>query len=80
MDKFEQKKKMKKIRPAKNTWYDWLSNFIPEPLTISVGGFKDKNVCLKQTIHLNKPFMGEERNQKHKTLEIILYLKRLKIE
>ena len=31
MDKFEEKE-MKKIRPVKNTWYDWLIN-IPEPIT-----------------------------------------------
>ena len=28
MDKFEQKE-MKKKRPVKNTWYDWLINYIP---------------------------------------------------
>ena len=27
MDKFEQKE-IKKIRPVKNTWYDWLINYI----------------------------------------------------
>ena len=31
MDKFEQKE-IKKIRPIKNTWYDWLINYIPEPI------------------------------------------------
>ena len=31
MDKFEQKE-MKKIRPNKNTWYDWLINYIPETI------------------------------------------------
>ena len=41
MDKFEQKE-MKKIRPIKNTWYDWLINYIPEPTRKSVVGFKDK--------------------------------------
>ena len=41
MDKFEQKE-MKKIRPIKNTWYDWLINYIPEPIRKIVGGFKDK--------------------------------------
>ena len=37
MDKFEQKE-MKKIRPVKNTWYDFLINYIPEPTRKSVGG------------------------------------------
>ena len=46
MDKFEQKK-MTKIRPIKNTWYDWLINYIPEPIRKSVGGFKDKIVILQ---------------------------------
>ena len=31
MDKFQQKE-MKKIRPTKNTWHDWLINYIPEPI------------------------------------------------
>ena len=61
MDKIEQKE-MKKIRPIKNTWYDWLINYIPEPTkklyvvsTIKLKAF------LRQT-HLNKPRMEEERN------------------
>ena len=38
MDKFEEKE-MKKIRLIKNTWYNWLINLIPEPVTKIVGGF-----------------------------------------
>ena len=41
MDRFEQKE-LKKIRPIKNTWYDWLINYVPEPIRRSVGGFKNK--------------------------------------
>ena len=26
---------------SKNIWYDWLINYIPEPIRKSVGGFKD---------------------------------------
>ena len=65
MDKFEQKE-MKKIRQIKNTWYDLLINYIPVPKTKSVGGFEDKivKVLLRKT-HLNKPFMGEERQTKN---------------
>ena len=48
IDKFEEKE-MKKIRPIKNTWCDWLINFIPEPIRKSVGGFKDKIVSLFKT-------------------------------
>ena len=46
--KFEQKE-MKKIRPIKNTWYDWLINYIPEPIRIGVGGFKYKTKQTKNT-------------------------------
>ena len=31
MDRFEDEE-MKKIRPIKNTWFDWLINFIPKPI------------------------------------------------
>ena len=59
MNKIE-RKEMKKIRAVKNTWYDCLINYIPEPIRKRVDGFKDK-VFLKQT-HLNKVCVGEERN------------------
>ena len=32
MDKFEQKE-IKEIRPIKNSWYNWLINYITEPIT-----------------------------------------------
>ena len=32
---------MKKIRPIKNTWYDWLINYIPELIRKSASTFKD---------------------------------------
>ena len=53
---------MKKIRPIKNSWYDWLIKYIPEPIRNSVGGFKDKTVSLFKRTQLNKLCMGEERN------------------
>ena len=56
MDKFEEKE-MKKISTVKNTWYDWLINYIPEPITKSVGGFKDKVIEFLRQIHLNKECM-----------------------
>ena len=59
--KFEEKE-MKKIRPIKNTWYDWLINYIPELVRKSVSGFKDKVVNLFREIHINKQCMGEEKN------------------
>ena len=39
LDKFEENE-MKKIRSVKNTWYDWLISFIPDPIRKSLGGFK----------------------------------------
>ena len=47
MDRFE--KKMKKIRPIKNTWCDWLNNYISKPITKSVGGFKYKIISIFKT-------------------------------
>ena len=64
IDKFEQKE-MKKIRPIKNSWYNWLFSYIPEPVRTSVGGFKDKVISLLRQIHLNKQYMGEERNEEN---------------
>ena len=50
MDRFE-KKEIKKIRPIKYTWYDWLISYIPEPIRKSVDGFKDKLVSFFQDKH-----------------------------
>ena len=72
MDKFEQKE-MKKIRPIKNTWCDWLINYIPAPIRKTVSGFKDKIVSVfkintpKQTVYgrekkLSKPKTQNTRN------------------
>ena len=33
----------------KNTWYDWLINYILEPFRKGLGGFKDKIVSLFKT-------------------------------
>ena len=40
---------MKKIRPIKNTWYNWLINYIPDPIRKNVDGFKDKIISLFKT-------------------------------
>ena len=77
MDKFEPKK-MKKIRPAKNTWYNWLSNFIPEPLTISVGGFKDKNVCLFKKNTPKQTIYGRGKKPKTQDIRNHFILKKIK--
>ena len=41
VEKLEQKE-MKKKRPIKNTWYDWLINYVPEFLRKNICGFKYK--------------------------------------
>ena len=61
MDKFEQKE-MKKKRLIKNTWYDWLINYISEPIRITVVGFKDKVASLFKRKIPKKQYMGEKRN------------------
>ena len=35
---------MEKKRPIKNTSYNWLINYIPEPIRKTVSGFKSKFV------------------------------------
>ena len=35
---------MKKKRPIKKTWYEWLINYIPESVRKTVGCLKDKDV------------------------------------
>ena len=61
MDKFEQKE-LKKIIESKNTLYDLLINYIPEPIRKNVHGFKDKIVIFLMQTNLNKSCMREERN------------------
>ena len=76
-DKFEQKKKLKKIRAIENNCFDWLINHIPEPIAKTVDGFKDKFVNLfktntpKQTMcgtgkKLSKPKTLRQKKQKSK--------------
>ena len=73
MDGFE-KKEMKKIRPIKSTWYDWLINYIPEPIRK-----RPKTNTPKQTVYgrgkklskprkqnIKKPFISEENKEKIK--------------
>ena len=68
IDKFEQNE-MKKKRPIKNTWYDWLFNYIREPIRKSVVAFKDKIICLfktstpKQTKYVRGNTLGKAKIQ-----------------
>ena len=48
MDKFEQKE-MKKIRPIKKTWYDWVIHYVAKSTRKSVSSFKRKIVSLFKT-------------------------------
>ena len=81
MYKFEQKE-MKKIKPIKNTWHDWLINYIPKPMRKSLGGLKDKVISLfktntpKQTVYgrgkkLSKPKTPKQYEEK-KVIHIII--------
>ena len=75
MDEFEQKE-MKKIWSIKNTWYDQLINYIPEPIRKNVGGFTDKTVSLFQTNTPKQTVYGRGKklgNQKYKKLEVLLH-------
>ena len=47
MHKFEEKE-MNKIRPIKNTCYDWLINYTPESIRKNTCDFKDKVVSLSK--------------------------------
>ena len=68
MDKFEQKE-MNKISPIKNIWYDWLINYIPEPIRESLGNFKEKIVSLfkpkapKQTVYAREKKLSKPKAQ-----------------
>ena len=52
---------MKEIKPIKNTCYDWLINYIPEPIRKSVGDFKDKIVSLFKTNTPEQTVYGREK-------------------
>ena len=67
MDKFEENE-MQKIRPIKNTWFNWLINYIPESITKIASGFKDRLVNL---FHTNTPkqtvYRGRRKTKQTKT-------------
>ena len=52
---------MKKIRPIKNTWYNWLIDYIPEPIRKSVCDFKNKIVSLFETNTRKQTVYGKEK-------------------
>ena len=70
MDRTE-KKQMKKIRPVNSTWYDWLIDYIPEPIRKSVGGFKNKissffkTNTLKQIVYSREKKLSKPKKRKY---------------
>ena len=61
------------MRPIKNTWYDWLIYYIPQPIRKSIGGFKDKIVSLFKTNTPKQTVYGRgQKLSKPKTQNIIL--------
>ena len=78
---------MKKIRPIKNTWYDWLINYFPELIRKSAGGLKDKIVNLfttntpKQTVYRRGEKLSKPKTQKtQKSFYLEKGKKEIKIE
>ena len=66
-DKFEEKE-MKKIRPLKNTWYDWLINYISESTTKMLVVIKIKLLSLFNTTPFKQTGYGRgEKLSKSKT-------------
>ena len=61
MDKFE-KKETKKIRRIKNTWYDWLTNYIPEPPIIKPSSLFSTNTP-KQTVYRRGKKLSKPKTQ-----------------
>ena len=68
MIKFKQREK-KKINPIKNTCYDWLINYISEPIRKSVGSFKDKVIIIfkantpKETVYGRENKLSKPKTQ-----------------
>ena len=50
---------MQKIRLTKNTWFDWLIDYFPEPIRKSVGGFKNRILNILNIFKRNTPKQTE---------------------
>ena len=50
---------MKKLRPSKNTLYDWLINYILAPIGKSVSPLKDKIASLYKSITLEQTVLEQ---------------------
>ena len=74
-DKFEEKE-MKKIRSIKNTWYDWLINYIPEPIrkkSKKVNSLFKTNTSKQTVYRRGKKLSKPKHKAKSIALEILLY-------
>ena len=68
-------KNVKKKRPTKITWYNWLINYIPVPVRKTVSGSKDKVVSPfktntpkdsdKQSVYGKEKKPSKRKTQKH---------------
>ena len=76
MGKLEQKQ-MKNVRPIKNTWYDWLINYIRDPIRKSVGGFKNKIVSLFKTNTPKQALYGRGKKLRQSEEKIINSIRNL---
>ena len=56
---------MKNITPTKNTCYDWLINYVLEPIRKSLGGFKDNTAPFLRQAHLKRKETKQTKNTKH---------------
>ena len=56
---------MKNITPTKNTCYDWLINYVLEPMRKGLGGFKDKTATFLRQAHLKRKETKQTKNTKH---------------
>ena len=80
------KKETKKIRLIKNTWYNLLINYIPEPITKSVGGFKENVIRLvktnspKQTVYGRGTKLSKPKTQNNIKIPFLLKRKEKKVQ
>ena len=58
MDRFEE---MKKTKPIKNTWYDWLINHIRQAIRKSVNHLKSKFISSFKATALKETVYGREQ-------------------
>ena len=53
---------MKKIRSIKNTWHDWLINYIPGPIRKGVSALNNKIGSLYKSTTLEQTVYGRGQN------------------